>query len=656
VDRGEGLTTRPAPPLRIAGLHLLVLSSFAIAQPLFDLLGRNAEFFAARGSTRWDVVIFGLTVLLVPPALLLGLEAVTPRRARGVVHACFIAGLVGLFVLQAIHGRGASGWLLVLLAGAAGAGAAALYLSASAARFTLTVLAPAPLLFLAVFLFHSDASRLTLGATDAAYAAGERSSTPAVLVVFDELPLNSLLDAHGRIDPVRFPSFARLARGSTWFANASTVAEGTTHAVPAILTGRFPHAGELPIYADHAQNLFTLLGGATRLHVVDDETHLCPPRLCPGLEGSFGSRMESLAEDTGVVYLHELLPASLASGIPSIANGWSNFLSDQSARHDPGRLPAQFVSSLRPGPSPELWYVHVMLPHSPWQYLPSGRRYAVRAAPGWGSDEVWTDNQAAVDQYWQRHLLQLGYADRVLGGLVSQLRAAGLYDRALLVVTADHGVSFRAGQKRRPLSDANLQDIAYVPLLVKLPGQRRGRVVRAPARTVDILPTIARVLRVRVPWSLDGRPLVPSPSRERDVVLIKDRGRRFVIPAAELEAERRQALRRQLALFGSDEPVATLFAVGPYRSLLGRRLTSFRVHTGGSVELDPRDRSTGPVQVSGHVAGSVHDVAIAVGGKIVAVTPASTGRFWALVPRAALERATPQLYSIEGPRALGRLS
>ena len=57
-----------------------------------------------------------------------------------------------------------------------------------------------------------------------------------------------------------------------------------------------------------------------------------------------------------------------------------------------------------------------MLPHSPWRYLPSGRRYSVRAAPAWGSDEVWTDNQAAVDQSWQRHLLQLGYADRVLGG------------------------------------------------------------------------------------------------------------------------------------------------------------------------------------------------------------------------------------------------
>ena len=150
------------------------------------------------------------------------------------------------------------------------------------------------------------------------------------------------------------------------------------------------------------------------------------------------------------MYLHELLPPSLAGGIPSIADGWDNFLRDASGHDDPGSIPPAVRRSLRPQPRPTLWYVHFLLPHSPWKYLPSGRPYSVRAAPGWGSDEVWNGNQAAVDQYWQRHLLQLGYANTVLERIVARLHATGLYDRALLVVTADHGVSFRAGQKRRP--------------------------------------------------------------------------------------------------------------------------------------------------------------------------------------------------------------
>ena len=294
--------------LRIAALHLLVLWAFAVAQPLFDLLGKNGEFFAARGSTRWDVVLFAVVLLLVPPAILTGVEALTPRPARGAVHALLVGSLVALFVLQAIRGAGGTGWLLVAIAAVLGAAAAVTYTRFAGARLILTVLAPAPLLFLGLFLLHSDASRLTFSGTDKALAAGAHAKAPVVLVAFDELPVNSLRDSHGRIDAVRFPHFAALAAGSTWFANTSTVAEGTTHAVPAILTGRFPRANEFPVYTDHRQNLFTLLGGAADLHVVDQETHLCPPKLCPGLEGSFGGRMRGLAEDTGVVYLRQLLP------------------------------------------------------------------------------------------------------------------------------------------------------------------------------------------------------------------------------------------------------------------------------------------------------------------------------------------------------------
>jgi hypothetical protein len=615
--------------LRVAGLHLLVLSAFALAQPLFDLLGKNAEFFGARGSTGWDVVFFALALVLVPPAVLLALEAVTPRRARPVVHYVFVAGLVGLLVLQAIHSFGAPGWLLVALSAGAGTAAAAVYAQFGAARMVVTALAPAPVLFLALFLFNSDASKLTVSGTPAAHAANERPRAPVVLILFDELPLNSLLDAHDRIDPVRFPHFAKLAAGSTWFARDTTVAEGTTHAVPAILTGRFPRKGELPLYADHPQNLFTLLGEGTRLHVVDAETHLCPASLCPHQGGSLGARAGTLAEDAGIVYLHELLPRDLTDGIPSIANGWADFLQDSGGRHDPGRLDDAFLNSLRPEAEPSLWYAHVMLPHSPWAYLPSGMRYSLRQAPGWGPDEVWSDNQAAVDQYWQRHLLQLGYADRVLGGVVARLRATGLYNRALVIVTADHGISFRAGQKRRPLSSANLQDIAYVPLFVKSPGQRAARVVMAPSRNTDVLPTIAGAIGVRIPWHVDGHSLLADRPPERDVVLIKNAGRRFVVPAAGLEARREAALRQQLALFGSDEPSGALFAVGRDRKLLGRAFHGGREVT----DLDPIDRSGSLVQVSGRARG--RSVAVVANGRVVAVAPVVDGRFWALAPTEA---------------------
>ena len=75
-----------------AYLNLAVLWTFAVAQPLFDLLKDNPEFFAARGSSGFDVISFSLLLVLLPPAVLLAVELLVglagasraQRRAPGV--------------------------------------------------------------------------------------------------------------------------------------------------------------------------------------------------------------------------------------------------------------------------------------------------------------------------------------------------------------------------------------------------------------------------------------------------------------------------------------------------------------------------------------------------------------------------------------------
>ena len=61
--------------------HLAVLSCFAIAQPLFDLLWDNPEFFAARGAPSFDVISFGVLAILLPPLIGIALELLA-----GLVH------------------------------------------------------------------------------------------------------------------------------------------------------------------------------------------------------------------------------------------------------------------------------------------------------------------------------------------------------------------------------------------------------------------------------------------------------------------------------------------------------------------------------------------------------------------------------------------
>ncbi|HZC12840.1 MAG TPA: hypothetical protein VE270_02365, partial [Thermoleophilaceae bacterium] len=118
----------PRRDILIACVHLGVLSAFACAQPLFDLLGRTPEFFATRGSGAGEIIALGLTLVLVPPALLVGIELIgglIDRRVRRGLHLAFVSALVALLALQAIQGVAEGGGLalvaLALVLGAAGA-------------------------------------------------------------------------------------------------------------------------------------------------------------------------------------------------------------------------------------------------------------------------------------------------------------------------------------------------------------------------------------------------------------------------------------------------------------------------------------------------------------------------------------------------------
>src|SRR4051794_25934224 len=136
----------------VRGAQLLAASGFAFAQPLFDLLGKNPEFFAVRGSTAGDIVLFALVVTFVPALALLVVEltvaAVSPIAAR-LVHHLFLAFLGAVFGVQALKRLGLAG-TTSLIAGAVVIGLA-IALAAwrlRPARSFLSLLSAAPIVFL----------------------------------------------------------------------------------------------------------------------------------------------------------------------------------------------------------------------------------------------------------------------------------------------------------------------------------------------------------------------------------------------------------------------------------------------------------------------------------------------------------------------------
>ena len=676
----------------LRGAHILTLSAFALAQPLLDILAKHAEFFAVRGSTPGDIVLFALAVTFLP-ALVLWLAVVAVSAVhRGVgfvVYALVSGGLFALFVIQALERAGIDA-TTALIAGAAVAGALAALAIArvSVVRSFLTVLSPAPLVFLVVFLFFSPVTKLVFPDDVELATAQVRADAPVVLMILDELPVVSLLDREGRIDERRYPSFARLARASTWFRNATTLSASTTQAVPALLTGNRPKRGRLPVFQENPRSLFTLLGGRYRLNVTESQTRLCPRELCGGDGPRQTERLRSLYADARIVYAHLVAPPELEDRLPAIDEAWTGFGQDAAAVENlqarttlpkidirtfyVGRVREfkAFVGSLPRADAdpPTLNLLHTLFPHGPWLHFPSGRVSAVAQprAPG-REGELWWDEGLALQAY-QRHLLQLGYTDRLLGELLDRLERTGLWNRSLVVVLADHGIYFGEGGRRRAPTEDNLDELAFIPLFVKRPGDARGRVVDRHVRIIDVLPTIADALGVELSWKIDGRSAFGSGPEPRRV-----RVGREAAPLSTALARRAEAHRRQLALFGDGD--WDIFALGPYRSLLGRSIDALRPADGtGEAVVDetgsrllralPERSPLVPSPLMGTVDGVERGewLALAVNGRVAALCQAYEGRdgvvrFSALAPEDAFRTGEndARFFLVEGPPGAPRL-
>ena len=131
-DEGGPEATAPGRPSLLVGAgHLAALWALAFAEPLFDLLGRNADFFVARGNDGSDILVFSFAFTLVPPLVMLAVEAVAQRidpRARWAIHMSLVTLLVAALALQ-IEEKIANGpgGLLIAVALVVGALAAIAY-------------------------------------------------------------------------------------------------------------------------------------------------------------------------------------------------------------------------------------------------------------------------------------------------------------------------------------------------------------------------------------------------------------------------------------------------------------------------------------------------------------------------------------------------
>ena len=590
-DQGEPRQSPVAGILSIAGL-----SSLALAQPVYDLLRQAPEFFAIRNLYMGDLLAL-VVVVAVAPTLVLSAPVIAVRFLRPswtrpaiAIPVGLLAGAIGLQAARSLPAPAA-----VTIALAAGAIVVWAYLRFRGVRSFALLLFAAAVLVPALLVLDGRVRRSASGPSEAIPAdlADTGARAPTVLIIFDEWSLVSILDANGAIDRQRLPNLARLADQATWYPNATAAADVSELAVPAMLTGQRAEQGRLPTLAEQPVNLFTVLAPSHDIYAIEPITSLCPPELnlLAGQRAPWAERLSLLISDLTIVWLNQTLPAVWTQRLPEITQTWSGFGQElASAPAEPAAdRPVQralrhlreadraaefrrFGDSIRPtGQRPGFYFLHSLLPHLPWEYLPSGRTYRVTRNRVHGLQrELWTTESWPVHHHYKRYLLQVQFVDRLIGELIDKLEALDLFDESLIALTADHGVAFEPGKSRR-LLDVNDPtgkqplDLAAVPLIIKAPFQSEAVIDETSLSLVELAPRLLEMAGA-------DPSTVPRPQDPGTLPLIGKYAANIELPT-DREPWRRERLAEQAALLGeTNDPLA----IGAVPTLHGVRISELR--------------------------------------------------------------------------------
>ena len=685
-ERVEKETPWKAPSILVGGGHLAALWSLAIVQPLLSLLGSNPDFFVTRDNTGGQIIIFALLLMFVPPIAVTLVEALLnliSAKARWAFHLVLAALLFALLLIQ-VFKQIADGPAVPMIIGTVilGAGLACAYGYRAFLRSLTDILIPAPIIILVVFLFFSDASELTTSSPDVeAIKVSISNPAPVVMLVFDEFPVGSLMTPDHKVNAKRFPHFAELEAGADWYRNTVTDASYTAIAVPSILTGKSADSGSLPTAADHPESIFTLLGSSYRVRAVEPITQLCPPDICGTSEGDTISTTDAVSDlftDLKYVSAHLNLPEDMSSSLPDISQSFQGFgegaptesiergrarqfvrdkLDEGDESLDGEGDVADLLAARDPSSARTFDFAHVEEPHYPWTHYPDGLRYSELTEDfrAFFNETEWLDDGYVTDRARQAHLLEVGFADHLLGRVMGRIKADGLWDETMVVVVADHGGAMTKGIHRREANPETMGQIAMVPLFVKAPGQKRGRTIDRVTCITEILPIMAKNLGIDVPWD--------SPDCDRTgVALDNGTGPEVAAPIDTVLRQRDDYVAILTSLVGGDTGWPDVLKLGPNQDLLGTTKSTLDVaapEDGASaspevsgalgIDLEPKTPLNPVLRQRGVLKGVDEDtpLAVSVNGRISAVGQAYRERnrilYSILLPRSSLRTGTNEI-------------
>ncbi|WP_065751964.1 sulfatase-like hydrolase/transferase [Bradyrhizobium paxllaeri] len=636
------MATESAVPARAQNAFLLhlALSAIAIAQPFYSVTGKTLNFFVAWRMSSVEFTFCILLIYIVPPVVTWLLVELGNRLHRNLGSAllfvvlCFYISLTLLMAArQLVHSLPFATrpevplWMFALLL-ILSAGLAALLFAKPKVQGFVRFFAVATVIFPVTVLLHArDLGVIQFSEVPPAEKIETADRPNVILIIYDELPLTTILDANGLIDRNKFPNFYQFAQGATWLPNARSTSGHTEAAVPSILAGQVRENGVPATYKSYPENIFHRLGPSYNVLDLQSATDLNPVKQLGETTDSRddNNRHRKIARDVAIILAHVLAPRQLTARLPSVGTRHNRFGEDAFKSWRGARHHDAFVAALAHVEKPFLAIYHNIYPHNGWNNYPSGRPYP---SSRWGEylsladhedTRLGQDNARLLHDY-KAHLLQSMHADKLFGELLAQLKKNGQYDHSIIAFVADHGLSLWPGERPRNPSEAHQSDVFAIPMIVKLPGQTDGRVTLEPVYTTDIYPTILDYLGVSIPERLQGKSFVKS---------IRDAATADTVKSTQHRDD--PTLKRRLEWFGAGTSMADLYGLGKFRGYMGRNINEFeliampeaRVHLiGTSIDIaGPRLSARIDARIQGGAQdGKPWDILIALGGRICGAT------------------------------------